>query len=1490
MAGLEFHVSAENRDFINKLNQLQSKVSETTKKVEEEGNDIDAIFKKIGSSMAALGAGFSATKLISDIVRVRGEFQQLEIAMETMLGSQEKATALMSQLTTTAAKTPFGLTDIAQGAKQLLAYGTASEEVNDTLVRLGNIASGLSIPLNDLVYLYGTTMTQGRLFTQDLRQFMGRGIPLADELAKQFGVTKDKVGELVTEGKVGFPEVEKAILSLTNEGGKFYNLMEKQSASLTGQISNLEDSLDIMLNEIGEKSQGVISDTIGVVSDLVENYKQVGETIAKIAVVFGTYKAALATMSALNAVAIKTETDMLLRLLAVEAQQNAVENAGVAITGRVVAANEVEIVTLRQQLAAKMQSLQTTLLMAKGEEAAARTKVERLMVEVSLSKIRTRQLKEELALAVASGNAEAIATARTNLATAARERNTASRALGVATRELEIAATNTETASSAVNTLQTNIETAAIDNQTRATLLLTAAKQKLAAIGRGIGAVLSNPYVLAAAAVAALAASIIGAVDAWYVEDEAHRNVTDAIKKHNEALDEYKRKGEELISAINDETRTNIEKARAITELRALYPALFKDMSDAEILTMSQADANKKLAEETDRLREEELRLSLQRKRDALSEQEGIDTVVGANGATYRVDTSNSVQARRLREEIKLLEKELADLEELKRRAEFNALPKEAKIVSLKEQITSLEEENKQLDEQIQEIGAKKWTIEELGNSNFDWKGNFLTEELIAKIEANRERVAALFKEIEKLEKVEDEGSDDITEEAIKKAKKAQEKVDDALTKAEYELSKAKTEDEIKLIELERNAKVNALKEELEAYKAIYQAAGKDTTLLEQQYARMIEIENQLADIKIKGVNKKKSDETKEELDELLKEFESYQQAVARIEKEYDDKRKKMYEADGKTFKAGFGEDNITELERKKKEAIEDVAETYAGKSKAFETWADSLSSIALDKLKQMLALAKAQLQILKNTEGADELEIANVESAIANIESAIRGSDDATKKSSANWTELNKVLNECAETFSDLGNVIPGLTGEILSGVGQIASASVGVANGIHAIGEAASAAEKASAVLSIISSVIKIVEKFTSIAEKNEDANNKAADAARNYAEALEDISEAEAINKNDTIFGRNVFGELLANADKAIHSLNDINSLLEKGAVLSESLGKVDTSWIDVNQSGVPGVEGSIFNGGDFLLDYTTSDEAKKYGSQLASDMRTGWQQFWGMDKNKSVFDLSSLMNKGLGFSITDLINEDKFKEFEAWYKEWGDGLSDENKQIAEQILQEWEDYQEAMEQIKENVKSFFSNVSSSVVDSMLDNWISTGNAIADATALVGDYSRALAKAAAEKFLLEKVFSTAEQDMLDLMMRGDTEGAVALIKGLIEDANDYAPEIAKIFEAINEASAGALENTSEKSSEREAYKKEGITASQESVDKVDARLTTMQGHTYSISESCKMTANYSSQMVSRLISIERNTSHLADISERIKDLSSDIEDIKNKGIPML
>lgn len=301
MAGIHFDITGDNSNFLRRLQEAENGVKNTSKQIEQSGFGIEELFNRMTQAAAAFGAGFTAKELISNIVQVRGEFQQLEVAFNTMLGSSEKANALMQQLVKTAATTPFDLQGVANGAKQLLAYGEDVEKVNDDLIRLGNIAAGLSQPLGDIVYLYGTTMTQGRLYTQDLNQFTGRGIPMIRELAKQFGVAENEVKGLVEAGKVGFPEVQKVIMSLTDEGGMFFNLMQEQSKTITGQISNIEDAIATMFNEIGKANEGIINDALSGVSYLVENYEKIGNILLEVVGTYGVYKSALMVTTALQA-------------------------------------------------------------------------------------------------------------------------------------------------------------------------------------------------------------------------------------------------------------------------------------------------------------------------------------------------------------------------------------------------------------------------------------------------------------------------------------------------------------------------------------------------------------------------------------------------------------------------------------------------------------------------------------------------------------------------------------------------------------------------------------------------------------------------------------------------------------------------------------------------------------------------------------------------------------------------------------------------------------------------------------------------------------------------------------------------------------------------------------------------------------------------------------------------------------------------------------
>lgn len=285
------------KEATNMLTDSMSQMIERMKSAPTAGEGMSSLFQRVTGdahmlSTALLG-GLGFEQLTSSIFNTRSQFQQLEISFNTMLGSADKSKQLMDELIQTAAHTPFDMSSITGGAKQLLAYGTEAKDVNKTLVQLGDIASGLNIPLEDLVYLYGTTVSQGRMFTMDLRQFMGRGVPLAEELGKILHQNTTEVQESVSKGKVTSDIFKEAIANMTQAGGRFGGLMEQQSKTLEGQWSNIGDSIQQMFNEIGKKSEGVFSSGLSIISAMVENWQEVIKVIGVATIAVGSYRASL---------------------------------------------------------------------------------------------------------------------------------------------------------------------------------------------------------------------------------------------------------------------------------------------------------------------------------------------------------------------------------------------------------------------------------------------------------------------------------------------------------------------------------------------------------------------------------------------------------------------------------------------------------------------------------------------------------------------------------------------------------------------------------------------------------------------------------------------------------------------------------------------------------------------------------------------------------------------------------------------------------------------------------------------------------------------------------------------------------------------------------------------------------------------------------------------------------------------------------------------
>ncbi len=256
---------------------------DSTKQMDAKVSSLSSGFGKLGGVIAG---AFSIQQVVSfggAVIDSLKNYEYFHASLKTMLhGNTLAANALEGQLINLAKTTPFELTEVQTATKQLLAYGFKAGDVVQTMRTLGDVSSGIGAPLGDIAYLYGTLKTSGRVTLMDLRQFAGRGIPIYETLAKRLNTTSENINKMVSAGKIGFKDIEGAFKDMTKEGGQFFNLMDDQSKTVGGRLSNLSDSWEQLKVNIGKSQSGIISGTVTFVSDFVNSLNTMMSTQNKI--------------------------------------------------------------------------------------------------------------------------------------------------------------------------------------------------------------------------------------------------------------------------------------------------------------------------------------------------------------------------------------------------------------------------------------------------------------------------------------------------------------------------------------------------------------------------------------------------------------------------------------------------------------------------------------------------------------------------------------------------------------------------------------------------------------------------------------------------------------------------------------------------------------------------------------------------------------------------------------------------------------------------------------------------------------------------------------------------------------------------------------------------------------------------------------------------------------------------------------------------------
>lgn len=297
----------------------QEKMANAQKRIASEVNKVNGEFtlqSRLLSNLKTLFTTyvsiFAVKSFIQNLAQVRGEFENQQIALRAILRDAEAADKIFSQIKSFAVISPFEFKDLVSYAKQLSAFQVPVNELFETTKRLADVSAGLGVGMDRIILAYGQVRSAAVLRGQELRQFTEAGIPLVDELAKKFSelegrvVSAGDVFEKISNRMVSFEMVKEIFEDMTNEGGMFYMMQEKQAESLKGKIANLADAYDIMLNDIGEANDGILKGGVEGIATLFENWEKVLKILGSVIASYGTYKAVLISVSAIQKINIAT--------------------------------------------------------------------------------------------------------------------------------------------------------------------------------------------------------------------------------------------------------------------------------------------------------------------------------------------------------------------------------------------------------------------------------------------------------------------------------------------------------------------------------------------------------------------------------------------------------------------------------------------------------------------------------------------------------------------------------------------------------------------------------------------------------------------------------------------------------------------------------------------------------------------------------------------------------------------------------------------------------------------------------------------------------------------------------------------------------------------------------------------------------------------------------------------------------------------------------
>lgn len=1396
---LNFATGIDNSALQSDAAQARRILRDIGKEAEQEGNRMDAAFRRVGKTIVGVFTVQQAAQFARQIVNVRGEIESLEKSFEILAG-KEYGRRLFNDIKDFAVKTPMQMNDLAKGAQMLLSFNIAAEEVMPTLRALGDISMGDAQRFNSLTLAFAQMSSTGKLMGQDLLQMINAGFNPLSVISEQTGKSIGTLKEEMAAGAISADMIKKAFMDATAEGGKFHGMLETQSKGIQGSISNLEGAVQDMFNKIGEQSQGIITGSIQAATEFVQNYEEVGRVIAELIATVGVYKAALIAL-------------------------NAIKSVSASLTAGWTAAELVHYNAL-------------------------------VLVEKAQKILNATILKNPYVLAASA--VAGLAYGLYKLITYQTDAEKAQERLNDATEEFE------KTSNSEIAVL--NIMFSRLNKAKEGTNEYRAAKE---AIQKKYGDYLSN---------------MSSEVSLLKDTAKAQRELTAAILETARA-----RAQEKFLQQESD-----IASDKQVKALRTIREELIKEKGEGvgealfeqikSMLVAYQSDPQdrdgKKYMEFVKLLRDngidngigygkvfstayldyiEAVQAMLKAQKEAEAYFGAPSTATGSEGGEDAGGKAEVVKNKKYWEDYKKEQQGLLDAmtaaelqteEAAKIRRNIADAQAQIDAYSVSKTSKSAEQEQKQENQLAVQTAARSHKIQEYADT-------VAREARQAELDIRQAHIDGMAEGVDKELAQNNLNYDRLIEANRRRQEEMVEKLRD--TK-----------------ELEwQNANPN--------FKETGQTFDRSTVtsadLSQQQKDILAEYARIAEEIRQKA--------NKESLDTMLGDVLTYEQARLRITEEYDRKRNGLYEKDtdgniitdsngNKVLRKGVTQGNLDELERQEEQALNAVDEQFAQREATYQAWCEEVGNLTLEQLRKVLAQAEGELEQLEKSGTGDSQQIAVARAKVSSMRQKVEkeAAKDATspgKRAIKEWEDLYKVLNECNKSFEEIGDTVGGVAGEIISAAGGIMTSTLSMINGIvqlvnmsatgmqvtsTAAAKAISTVEKASVILTVISAALQVATAIANLFNNDDDKQKE----IEHLQERIDQLQWE--LNNQDVV-------RLQENEVKAMDLLHNTvretrNEMLRLKLAANDVQGAFRTMFSSVG-------------GNSELLAKSADKIAKAYANMgYTADKALGGAKYEeANDQLKNIAQQQLL--------IQDQINAEESKKKTDHGK-----IADWERQIEELG-------QQALAIINEMVEDIIGGTSSDIANDLAEAFFDAFEAGEDAAEAWGDKVNDIVADVIKRMLIQKALEEPLGKVFDKYKeKWFKDGQFAGLDAVIDSMEDFAADLNATrdnFEAVFNQLPDSLKELFQSEAEREASQEGIATASQESVDELNGRMTAVQGHTYSINENTKMLVAHSAVILESVLNIETHTESISRRMERVEDSLSGVlntvNDMVIKGI---